>query len=196
MSQIHARQTEHPTDSLFVSRWSSRAFTGEPIPDHVLFTSFEAARWAPSAGNAQPWRFIFAKKESAHWETLYGLLNERNQIWAEHASALVLVLSRTTRDGKEGPQPLHSHSFDTGAAWSNFAHQASLLGWSTRAIGGFHKEQTRRVLEVPDDYALEIFIAVGKAGEGNALPEDLRAVDKPTDRVPLTRIVSHGRFDF
>lgn len=196
MSYAQARQPEHPIDTLFVSRWSSRAFTGEEIPDDVLLTSFEAARWAPSGGNAQPWRFIYAKKDSPHWPTLHGLLNARNQLWAEHASALVLVLSRKIREGKEGPQPLNSHSFDTGAAWSNFAHQASLLGWTTRAIGGFNQAETRRTLEIPDDYALEVFIAIGKAGDGSKLPDDLRASDRPTDRVPLTQIVAQGRFAF
>lgn len=196
MSHDNQRQPHHPTEPLFVSRWSSRAFTGEPIPDDVLFTSFEAARWAPSGGNSQPWRFVYAKKSSPHWPTLYAFLNARNQIWAEKASALVLILSKNTRDGKDGPQPLRSHSFDAGAAWSNFAHQASLLGWTTRAIGGFNEGKARTVLEIPDNYALEVFVAVGKAGDGSHLPDDLRESDRPTDRLPVTQLVSHGRFAF
>lgn len=193
------RKTHHTTDPLFVARRSSRALTGETIPDAVLFGSFEAARWAPSGGNAQPWRFIYAKKESPNWNKLHALLNEKNREWAQHASALVLVLSRKTRDTPDGSRPLRSHSFDAGAAWSNFAHQASLLGWSTRAIGGFHYDETRATLEIPDDYEIEVFIAVGKArtptisSDGDAAGT---AADQPSDRLPVASLVSDGRFAF
>jgi nitroreductase len=196
MSSENLRQAHYTTEPVFVSRWSSRSLTGEPIPDDVLLSSFEAARWAPSGGNAQPWRFIYAKKDSPHWTRLYSLLNERNQLWAANASALVLVLSRKTRDTPDGRRPLRSHSFDAGAAWSNFAHQASLLGWTTRAIGGFHYEQTRNTLEIPDDYELEIFIAVGKAGEGATLPDDVRKNDRPSSRLPVAHLVANGLFSF
>ncbi|WP_438392000.1 nitroreductase family protein [Caballeronia sp. DA-9] len=196
MSTEQFRTTHHPTEPVFVSRWSTRSLSGERIPDSVLFSCFEAARWAPSGGNAQPWRFIYAKRESPHWDRLYPLLNEKNQEWAALASTLVLVLSRKTRDSPEGKRPLRSHSFDAGAAWSNFAHQASLLGWTTRAIGGFQYERTRAALKIPDDYEIEIFIALGKASNRAALSPDLQASDRPSSRLPVTELVCDGHFGF
>ncbi len=196
MSITTFRKSDHATEPLFVSRWSSRVLTGEPVPDDVLFSSFEAARWAPSGGNAQPWRFIYAKRESANWPALHGLLNARNQVWAANASALVVVLSRRTRDSPEGPKPLRSHSFDAGAAWSNFAHQASLLGWSTRAIGGFDYPKTRETLAIPDDFEIEVFVALGRAVRPAAPATNDDASERPSDRLPIASLIADGRFAF
>lgn len=190
------RQIHHPIDSLFVSRWSARAYTGEPIPDQVLLSAIEAARWAPSAGNAQPWRFIYAKRDSQHWPRFFALVNERNQRWAANASALVVLLSHKFRQGDGGRRASNSHSFDAGAAWSNFAHQAHLLGWSARAIGGFDRAATRALLGVPEDYAIEVIIALGKPGEKERLPEDLLVKETPTDRLPVSAVLAEGRFAF
>ena len=162
MTTPSTRTPENEVAPLFISRWSSRSFTGETIPDSVLFSSIEAARWAPSAANAQPWRFIYAKRDSADWSRFLGLVFENNAVWAKNASALVLLVSRTQRQGEKGLIPHHSHSFDTGAAWENFALQASQLGWSTRAIGGFDREKAKQELEIPDGFAIEVLIAIGK----------------------------------
>src|ERR1700709_2500769 len=126
MTSDNPRIPDHPVDNVFIDRWSPRAFTGETIPQSVLFTMFEAARWAPSSYNSQPWRFLYATNNNAHWDKFLGLLIEFNQSWAKTASALVFVVSETTMvsPGKDARVPSHSHSFDAGAAWGSMALQA------------------------------------------------------------------------
>ena len=90
------RVADHAIHPQFTDRWSPRAFTGETIPVETLLSFFEAARWAPSAYNSQPWRFLYARRDTPNWERYLGLLNEFNRSWAQHASALVIVISKTT----------------------------------------------------------------------------------------------------
>lgn len=90
------RQPEHEIDSLFVQRWSPRGFRPTAIERSTLLQLFEAARWAPSAYNAQPWRFIYSLRDSEQWPSFVDLLSEYNRAWAEHAAALVLIISKKT----------------------------------------------------------------------------------------------------
>lgn len=192
------RHPSHPVSPLFVNRWSPRAFSGERISEEQLFSLFEAARWAPSANNSQPWRFIYALNGTPEWAPVHGLLNESNQRWAAGASALVVLVSKTThirRDAIE-PTPLRSHSLDAGAAWASLAFQAELNGWRTHAIGGFDRDRARAVLAVPADFHVEVAIAIGRQADAESLPEDLRARETPNQRRPLHEIVSQGRFAF
>jgi nitroreductase len=194
LPQLASRQAEHPIDPLFIERWSRRAYTGEPIPDQVLFSVLEAARWAPSGGNSQPWRFIYSHKGSASWETFFGLLLPGNQRWAAQASALILLASQTTRLRNGERIKANSHSFDAGAAWAQLALQAQQLGWSARAIGGFDKDKARQALGVPEDVALEVFIALGRPAAPAALPQDLQETEAPNPRLPLKELAFEGRF--
>jgi nitroreductase len=189
------RQADYAIDPLFIQRWSNRAFTGDVVPDAVLFSAFEAARWAPSARNAQPWRFIYAKRDSADWPVFFGLLNERNQVWADKAGALILVVSATSAPDQTGNnRPLNSHAFDAGAAWANLALQVARLGWATRAIGGFDKEAARVTLDVPEGFALQVIIAVGKPADKDTLPEEFQDREFPTGRVKVTELAWPGKF--
>jgi nitroreductase len=116
---IHAlthRQSDHPVDPLFIGRWSPRAFTGQAIDRQDLLTAFEAARWAPSSLNAQPWRFVFSRRGQARFDAFLDLLAERNRQWAHKASTLVFFLSDTEVAYKDRVMPSPSHAFDTGAA--------------------------------------------------------------------------------
>jgi nitroreductase len=191
-----ARTTAHPIDPEFVHRWSPRAFGPEAIDEATLYTLFEAARWAPSGSNSQPWRFVYALRDSAEWPQFLGLLNERNQLWAGRAAALVLVISKTTRvrEGETQPSRLRSHSFDTGAAWLSLALQGLRLGWRTRAIGGYERERAREALAVPPGYEPEVFIAIGRQADSNALPADLKKREQPNGRLPLSALVARGSF--
>jgi nitroreductase len=193
-----ARKTEYEIHPLFTQRWSPRAFTGEPIDDAQLFSLFEAARWAPSGNNSQPWRFIYAKQGSASWPKFIGLANELNQRWASRASALVVLVSKTTnvRNGDTQPTPLRNHSLDAGAAWVSLALQAAHIGLITHAIGGFDRERARVELGIPEGFHIEILIAVGKQGDRNLLPEEIQAREQPTPRKPLRSLVAEGQFDF
>jgi nitroreductase len=189
-----ARQADHPVDSLFTNRWSPRSFTSEEVPLDVLHTALEAARWAPSASNAQPWRFIFARNGDASWGKFTALLSGRNARWANKASALILIVSHTEveRGGQKGPN--YSHSFDAGAAWANFAHQALLLGWHTHGIGGYDRTLARETLNIPADFALEALIALGRQGALDTLDEDFHDQESPNSRRPLAESVFAGEF--
>ena len=188
------RKTDHPISSIFTERWSPRAFTGEAIPDEILFSVFEAAHWAPSGSNAQPWRFIFSRRDSSSWENFQNFLNPNNRLWAEKASALILIVSKKTvvRNGQAAPS--NSHSFDAGAAWQNLSLQAFLLGWHTHGMGGFDHEKARLSLKVPDDFAVEAVIALGKQADKSTLPPELQERETPNTRHPLKDLVWEGSF--
>src|SRR3954469_9226754 len=154
MTSANGRIADHPIDKLFLERWSPRAFTGEPIAEADLAILFEAARWAPSAYNSQPWRFLYARRDTPNWERFLGLLNEFNRGWAQHASALVIVISKTTftAPGATEESPALWHTFDTGSAWAYLALQASLSGWYTHGMAGFDQDLTRKELNIPEGY--------------------------------------------
>ena len=183
------RVADHPIAGVFTQRWSPRAFTSEEIPDSDLMTIFEAARWAPSASNLQPWRMIYCKRGSENHANFVAALNPGNQVWAKSAAALVCFASKTTltRDGAEVPSP--SHALDTGAAWMAFATQATMLGWHVHGMVGFNHEATRKALGIPDGYALNLCAAIGRQGPKTLLPEALAARETPSARHPLGQIV-------
>ena len=186
------RRAEHPLDPMFLDRWSSRAMSGEALNDKELMTLLEAARWAPSSGNFQPWRFLYARRDTDFWPAFLDLLNPGNRTWAEKAGALVLVISRMHHDG-DG-RPCTTHSYDAGAAWQNLALQASLSDFVAHGIGGFDYERARRVLRVPAAYAVEAMIVIGKPGDAAGLSESLRKREVPSDRRPLAQSVCEGPF--
>ncbi len=196
MTFENPRVADHPVDRMFLDRWSPRAFTGEAMPQATLFTILEAARWAPSSYNSQPWRFLYAVRDNAHWDKFLGLLNEFNQSWAKTGSALIFVVSETTIavPGKDAPVPSHSHSFDAGAAWGSLALQASLLGWHAHGMVGIDQDGVRSQLKVPDGYRVEAGIVLGKLGPKTLLPEALQAREMPSPRKPLAEIAFEGGF--
>ena len=186
------RNAAFPITTLFLDRWSSRAMSGEALSEAELMTLFEAARWAPSSGNFQPWRFLYARRDTDFWPVFLDLLNPGNRTWAERAGALVLVISRTHFEG-DG-RPFVTHSYDAGAAWQNLALQASLSDLVAHGIGGFDYERARRVLRVPATYAVEAMIVIGKRGDAAGLSESLRKRETPNDRRPLAQSVCEGPF--
>lgn len=194
----NTRKTEYDISPVFVNRWSPRAFTGELVEDAALFSLFEAARWAPSANNSQPWRFIYAKNGGAGWDKLLGLANENNRRWASRAGVLVALLSKKThvRIDDTEPTPLRNHSLDAGAAWASLAFQAVHIGLATHAIGGFDRDNAPSVLRVPEGFQVEILIVIGKQGERADLPEDIQGREQPTPRKPLASFYAEGQFNF
>lgn len=190
------RIAEHEIHEHFINRWSPRAFIPEAIDEKTLLSFFEAARWAPSAYNSQPWRFLYARRDTPNWERFLGLLNEFNRGWAQHASALVIVVSKTTftAPGATEESPALWHTFDTGAAWAYLALQASISGWHTHAMAGFDQDKTREELKVPEGYDLHAAVAIGKLGDKSTLAEYLQARETPSPRMPLSKLAAEGDF--
>jgi len=165
--------------------------SGEEIDEKTMFTLFEAARWAPSSNNNQPWRFIYARRNTPHWTTFFDLLAEGNQVWAKNAAVLIVVISKTTFDNGK---PARTHSYDAGAAWENFALQGSLLNLVVHGMQGFDYEKAKEILGVPDDYQVEAMIAVGKPGRKEDLPDYQQKREFPSSRKGIAEIAREGTF--
>lgn len=193
-SDVRGPQAQHRVDELFLDRWSPRAMSGEALTEEELMTLFEAARWAPSSYNNQPWRILYARRETRQWPAFFGLLVEGNQAWAKDAGALLLFVSKETFDFNGKPYP--THSFDTGAAWENLALQATMLGLVTHGMQGFDYERARTELNIPEGFRVEAMIAVGRPGDPAGLPERLREREAPSGRKPLNEITCEGAFNF
>jgi nitroreductase len=172
-------------------RWSARAFSGEPITDQELMQLFEAARWAPSSFNNQPWRFVYAKKGTPAWDTLFNLMVDFNKSWAHNAGALIVIASKETTEKNHA---IPTHSFDTGAAWQNLALQAASMGLVAHGMSGFDYAKAKEVLHIPDGYTVEAMIAIGRPGSVENLPEELRAMESAKDRNPVESFTFEGRF--
>jgi nitroreductase len=192
--EYNGRKADHPVSLVFLGRWSPRAYTGEPIPVETLLTLFEAARWAPSAFNSQPWRFVYARRDTPAFESFLSFLIPYNQAWARSASALVVILSKATfvPPGKSEPTTSASASFDAGAAWASLALQAYKLGWAAHAMTGFDSDEARRVIKASADYRFEAVAAIGKRGDAAILPPNLAEREKPNARRPLSETAFDG----
>lgn len=190
------RIAEHQIDEQFTQRWSPRAFTDDTLDKATLMSFFEAARWAPSAYNAQPWRFLYALRGTPEFDRYLSLLVEFNQGWAKHAAALVVIVSKTTfaAPGTTEEKPAPTHAFDTGAAWANLALQAHLSGWHTHGMSGLDYERARQELKIPEGYAVQAMVAIGKRGDKASLVDYLQAKEVPSQREPLSTLVAEGDF--
>jgi nitroreductase len=188
------RKADHPIDKIFLDRWSPRAMTGETITQEELLVLLEAARWAPSSYNNQPWRILYARRESEHWPLFFNLLVEFNQSWAKDAAALVVFISRTHFDFNG--EPAVTHSFDTGAAWGNLALQGWLKGLVVHGMEGFDYERARTALNIPEGFRVEAMAAIGKPTDPATLSEELRAKEAPSDRRKLEQMICEGPFCF
>jgi nitroreductase len=186
------RPGKYGSDDIFRSRWSPRSMTGEAVADEDLMAMFEAAHWAPSAANNQPWRFLYARRDDPEWEIFLNLLNEKNQRWCKNAGALVVIVSKTTFDKND--KPSRTHSFDTGAAWGMFALEGARRGLVVHGMQGFSYERAGAGLAVPEGYSVEAMAAVGILDEPSKLPEDLAAREKPSGRKNLAQIIARGAF--
>ncbi|WP_275786761.1 nitroreductase family protein [Pararhizobium gei] len=190
------RQADYPIEPSFLNRWSPRAFTGETISEEQLLTILEAGRWAPSAYNSQPWRFVYALRGTEQWDRIFPILNDFNQGWAKSASALVIIVSKThfTAPGATEATLSYSHSFDTGAAWGSFAHQANLLGFQAHGMTGIHFDKAIDILGIPKGYRVEAAAAIGRLGDKAQLPDYLQARETPSPRRPLSEVAFNGTF--
>jgi nitroreductase len=190
MKTINNRNTEYDINDIFLNRHSSRAMSGEAISKTEIMTLLEASRWAPSASNIQPWRFIYALKGTADFDLFLSFLMEGNQIWCKNAGAFIIGLSKkNTDDGKSN----ETHSFDTGSAWENIALQGSIMKLVVHGMAGYNVEPLRKELNIKDEYNVELMIAIGKPGEIEDLPEYLRERETPSQRKNLDEIAFEGK---
>jgi nitroreductase len=186
------RVAEADVDQLFLERWSPRAFSAKPVPEAVLQSLFEAARWAPSPLNDQPWLFLYAAT-AEHLKVFRPLLADSNRRWADVAPVLTFVFARRhfARDGKLN----RAAAFVAGAAFMSLAIQARGLGLYTHPMGGYHEDEVYEVLGVPRErYELQAAVTIGYLGETTALPHDLQEREKPSLRKPLADVALAGRF--
>jgi nitroreductase len=174
----------HPVATVIKERKSLRAYDPRPIEPEKIKTLFEAARWAPSSSNEQPWMYIYATKEHQPelWEKLFSCLNDGNKLWAAQAPLLILSLTRTTFE-RNGMPNQYAH-YDLGAANSHLALQATDLGLQLRQMGGFSQAKAAALLNIPDAYTQGAMIAVGYPGDAEQLPESLRLRElAPRERI-------------
>lgn len=188
-------RTAHPkVERMIVERWSPRAFDGSEIPQEDLDVIFEAAGWAPSAFNAQPWTFLYARNGDENWELLLSQLIEFNQGWAKNASALVFVVSDRFMRSDKGYNENHSHSFDAGAAWALAALQAHAMGYHTHGMTGLKFGEAEKALGIPQDHRLEAAFAIGRQAPKETLPDFLQEREVPSTRKPVSEIARAGKF--
>ena len=193
MSTSNTRTSDYPVAQLFLDRWSPRAYLAETMAERDLMTILEAGRWAPSAYNVQPWRFVYALKGDEHWAAMCSVLDDFNAGWATEAAALVVMLSQTQVIFEGEARPFPSHSLDAGAAWGYLALQAAQSGYQAHGMTGIDFDKARDVLDVPDDFKVEMAIAIGKTGSPDVLSEGLREREVPSQRMSLSDIAYAGR---
>lgn len=186
--------TQYPIHDLLRQRWSPRAFDDRPIEPEKLRSLFEAARWAPSSNNEQPWRFIVANKDDEmEWNRLLACLVEGNRKWAYRAP--VLILSVASLNFEDDAKP-NRHAFhDTGMAVENLVLQATALGLATHQMAGFDVEKARADLKIPLGYEPVAMIAVGYPGDLASLPDRLREREQqPRSRRPISEWTFSGQW--
>ena len=185
-------ETQTPIHEVIGRRWSPRAFSERPVESDKLQSVLEAARWAPSSWNDQPWAYLVATREDReNYEALFGVLMEMNRAWAGKAPVLLLTLAHTRLE-KDG-QPNRHGFYDLGQATANLIIQATSLGLATHQMGGFRVEPARVRFGIPEGWEPVSVIALGYPGNAESLPEPLREREAAQRRrKPLAEFVFSG----
>jgi len=188
-------QTNHPVDKLISRRWSPRTFSGRLVEKEKINSLFEAARWAPSANNEQPWYFIYGTGEN--YDTFTGLLDclvESNRVWASNAPLILMSIVRTYNNRNR--QLNRFAFFDLGLAVENLVLQATSMDMFVHQMGGFSVEKAKTRFNLPDGFEPVSIIAIGYHGDINRLPEDFREREYlPQVRKEITEFVFTGSFE-
>lgn len=186
------RKAMYPINDMFINRWSPRAMSGKDISHEQLMSLFEAARWAPSSFNGQPWRFIYAHRNTPQWDALYNLMVLANQEWTKNAAVLMVVVSRNSFEYNN--KPSRTHSFDAGSAWMSLALQASMMNLVAHGMEGFDYDKARKDLHIPDEYTVEAMIAIGYPGALDVLSPELQKKEVLSDRKKVEEFIFEGIF--
>lgn len=191
---VKKAETSSPIHEVLSTRWSPRAFDGKPVDAEKLRSLFEAARWAPSSYNAQPWYFIVAKKDdSKNYQKILDSFVEFNQSWAKGAP--VLALSVAAEKFAHNQQP-NRHAFhDVGQAAASLAYQANALGLQVHQMAGILPDKARELFSIPEGYEPVAGFAIGYPGDASSLPDQLRERENaPRERKPLNSFVFEGKW--
>lgn len=194
MTKFLQRESTYPIMPLFLSRISYRALSEERLTEDELMSLFEAARWAPSSYNNQPWRYLYARRGDPEWDVMYRSLIDWNKTWCATADTLVVVISRNNFELNNKPSV--TAQFDTGASWMGLAMEAAARNIIAHGMQGFDYEAIRKDFAIPEGFTIEAMVGIGKPGNPERLPPEMRAKDVPSDRKPLSQIISRGRFLF
>lgn len=177
---------------LILKRWSPVAFDPSPVDQEKIDQLFEAAKWAPSGRNAQPWRFLYASREMPEYTLYYDLLFEGNQVWAGTAPLFILPLAQVVSDYKDRPNRLAL--YETGMAVSNLLLQATHMGLFVHQMGGYDQEKAREVLHIPDQFEPTVIMAIGYKGDIRQLPVEMEEREtKERTRKDLCEFVMQGK---
>ena len=183
MDQLH---------NLITDRWSPVAFDDRTVDYDQIHLLFEAAKWAPSAMNAQPWRFIFATKEMSDFAVFLNLMSEANQLWAATAPLLVMPLAQVISTNKNRPNRLAF--FETGMAVGNLLMQATALGLMVHQMSGYDVERAKETLVIPTRYEPMTIMAIGYKGDPSKLPEEVAARENiERTRMEISKFLVQGR---
>jgi len=185
--------TDHPVHDLIRHRWSPRAFADKPVAPAVLASLFEAARWAPSSNNEQPWAYLVATKDNAEdFAKMLSVLVEFNAGWAKSAPVLVIAVSRLNFPNGN---PNRNAFYDTGAASALLSLEATERGLFVHQMAGFDPAKAKQVFEIPADCEAIAAMAIGYPGDPGSLPQKLQEREHaPRTRKPLTEFVMSGRW--
>lgn len=189
------RDAQAEVSDVFIGRWSPRSFNKEfEIEQDQVESIFEAARWAPSSYNEQPWTFLVAKRGTKNFDSFFRLLDEANQEWAGDASLIGFVVA--SKHFKKNQMENSCAEFDCGSAWMSMSLQARKLGLYTHGMAGFDKKSSYKVLGV-DEKSFKIIcgFAVGAVSDPSELPGHLEEVEKPNDRKELSDVFHEGTFN-
>ncbi len=190
---IKEARTTTPVHPLIKSRWSPRVFANKPVDDDSLSSLFEAARWAASSMNEQPWRFMYAKKGSAAYNTFFDCLDPFNQQWVKNAPVLIITAYKEKfNSGKDNFHALH----DLGLAMGNMSLQAQSLGIALHHMAGLNWKKIQEEFSVPEGYHVTTAVAVGYyGGDPSILPNDLEESEiGPRKRLSVSSIVAEGKW--
>jgi nitroreductase len=185
--------TNFPVHDLIRDRWSPRAFAKKPVEPSVLASLFEAARWAPSSNNEQPWAYLVAtKEEKENFAKTLSVLVEFNAGWAKEAPVLMITVSRLNF---QNGTPNRNAFYDTGAATALLSVEATARGLAVHQMAGFEPAKAKQVFDIPGDWEPIAAIAIGYPGDPNSLPQKLHDREiAPRTRKPLSEFVMSGRW--
>jgi nitroreductase len=189
VNQLKQAQADGNVLPVVLHRWSPRSFADRDVSPADLHTVFEAARWAASSYNEQPWRFFVGTRNSETYQKIFQSLGEFNQLWAGTAPVLILGVASTKFSHNGSPNPVAL--YDLGAAAATLCYQATALGLFTHQMAGYDRDVARKLFNVPEDFLFGAVIALGYQGEPSALgnPQMLAQETAPRQRKPLSEFV-------